>query len=83
MHWPFHHSAMNTLCPRAFLLWILLLGSLLVPGGLTRSVRGAETSSVSIIALEGTVEVAPAGTDNWAPAKLNQRLQPGDKLRTG
>src|SRR4030095_3103841 len=41
------------------------------------------SSSVVVTVIEGTVEVAPAGTDNWAPASLNQKLKTGDKLRTG
>jgi outer membrane receptor protein involved in Fe transport/Tfp pilus assembly protein PilF len=45
--------------------------------------RAANDASVLVIVMEGTVEVAPSGTDVWAPAKLNQKLQQGDKLRTG
>ena len=52
-------------------------------GPFAPSVRAAEDVSITVIMIAGTVEVAPAGTDNWAPAKLNQKLQPGDKLRTG
>ncbi len=43
----------------------------------------ADPGAVTVILIQGTVEVAPAGTDNWAPAQLNQSLKIGDKLRTG
>ena len=43
----------------------------------------ADPGAVTVILVQGTVEVAPAGTDNWAPATLNQTLKVGDKLRTG
>jgi len=38
---------------------------------------------VSVIVIEGTVEVSAAGTDVWVPAALNQKLKTGDRLRTG
>jgi Flp pilus assembly protein TadD len=38
---------------------------------------------VVLLSVEGRVDVARAGTENWAPARANQVLQPGDKLRTG
>ena len=33
--------------------------------------------------IQGKVEVAPAGTVNWSPGRLNQVLRPGDHVRTG
>lgn len=66
------------------LLWgFALLFLLYSTDARAQTARAAADNSVSVILIEGTVEVAPAGTDNWAPAKLNQKLQPGDKLRTG
>src|SRR5688500_10104798 len=83
MHGQFHLSAMNKPFRATFLLWSLLFLCTLPVGADAQGVRGAEDKSVVIIALEGTVEVAPSGTDTWAPAKQNQKLQPGDRLRTG
>lgn len=60
----------------------LLLGLALLSLINSFAARAAD-NSVSVILIEGTVEVAPAGTDSWAPARLNQKLQVGDKLRTG
>ena len=67
----------------AFLLWSVLLSCFQPAGASAQTPRGGTDNSVLIISLEGVVEVAPAGTDNWAPAKPNQKLQVGDKLRTG
>ena len=36
-----------------------------------------------VLTIEGTVEVAPAGTLNWAPARTNQVLNVGDRIHTG
>jgi tetratricopeptide (TPR) repeat protein len=73
---------MKTLLPRAFLcafgLILFAVAFVLTPGA-----SAAEPASVSITVIEGTVEIAPAGTDAWAPATLNQALRPGDRLRTG
>ena len=44
----------------------------------------APTSTEStLIVASGTVEIAKAGTTNWAAGVVNQSLQPGDKVRTG
>jgi Flp pilus assembly protein TadD len=53
------------------------------------SARGAEPvpapekPSCLLLTAEGKVEVAHAGTSDWAAAKTNQTLQIGDRLRTG
>ena len=36
-----------------------------------------------LLTFAGRVEVAPAGTTNWAPGQTNQTLKLGDLLRTG
>jgi len=38
---------------------------------------------IVLLTLEGTVEVAPAGTLNWVPARTNQVLNVGDRIHTG
>src|SRR5262249_11796383 len=38
---------------------------------------------VVVESVEGLVEAAPSGTDNWSPARPNQLLRTGDQLRTG
>ena len=67
----------------AFLLWSVLFFSFQPEGAFAQAARGGDDNPVLVIVIEGAVEVAPAGTDNWAAAKLNQQLQPGDKIRTG
>jgi tetratricopeptide (TPR) repeat protein len=37
---------------------------------------------IVLLTIEGTVEVAPAGTLNWAPARTNQVLNVGDRVHT-
>jgi hypothetical protein len=69
---------------RLALLFIVLLtlasGSLLAqpaaPGAAT-------TAPYVIIELEGTVEVSRAGSPLWDPARVDQPLLPGDRVRTG
>src|SRR5688572_20108364 len=36
-----------------------------------------------LVELEGTVEVSRAGSPLWDPARMNQPLLPGDRVRTG
>ncbi|HWN97321.1 MAG TPA: FecR domain-containing protein, partial [Methylomirabilota bacterium] len=59
---------------------ILTLGPL---EALAQPARPGADTSVTLIVIQGTVEIAPSGTDAWAPARLNQKLKAGDKLRTG
>ncbi len=42
-----------------------------------------ERSAGVVLTIEGTVEVAPAGSSRWSPAKTNMSLAFGDSLRTG
>jgi tetratricopeptide (TPR) repeat protein len=44
---------------------------------------GSGTNEVVRLRSEGAVEVAPAGSQEWAPASDNQLLHPGDRVRTG
>src|SRR6266540_661229 len=51
-----------------------------------QSVSNAPANSrpqIVLLTIEGTVEVAPAGTLNWAPARTNQVLNVGDRVHTG
>src|SRR5436190_5083051 len=41
------------------------------------------TAPYAIIELEGTVEVSRAGSPLWDPARVDQPLLPGDRVRTG
>src|SRR5262245_49678507 len=71
---------------RPLLLSKLLMGLLLVclvPCSARAQAPRQNDSSVTVSVIQGTVEVAPAGTDNWAPAALNQKLKVGDRVRTG
>jgi tetratricopeptide (TPR) repeat protein len=56
---------------------------LCVPQMVAQTTRNPLTNAMVLIVIEGTVEVAPRGSDVWAPAKLNQRIQLGERLRTG
>ena len=38
---------------------------------------------MAVLAMEGTVEISPAGSGRWFPAKTNQVLLAGDQVRTG
>jgi tetratricopeptide (TPR) repeat protein len=70
---------------RLLLLSKLLVGLVLIcllPCS-TRAQAPQNDASATITVIQGTVEVAPAGTDNWAPAALNQKLKVGDRVRTG
>ena len=51
--------------------------------GLAQSAKGNERSAGVVLTIEGTVEVAPAGSSNWSPARTNLSLGFGDSLRTG
>jgi tetratricopeptide (TPR) repeat protein len=42
-----------------------------------------DADSVVVVSLEGKLEAAPVGTENWAPVAVNQKLRPGDRIRTG
>ena len=44
---------------------------------------GKERSAGVVLTIEGTVEVAAAGSSNWSPASTNLSLAFGDSLRTG
>ena len=53
---------------------------------LAQAVPKATTTAapqIVLLTIEGTVEVAPAGTLNWAPARTNQVLNVGDRVHTG
>src|SRR5688500_5291118 len=78
----FQQSAMNKPQFPALLFWSVLLLFLASLSAVAQGTRAPDTS-VQVIAIEGTVEIAPTGTDNWAAAKLNQKLKAGDRLRTG
>src|SRR5437016_5382337 len=43
----------------------------------------ATASSTLVIEFEGRVEVLRKGAKDWEPAKKNQALEPGHRLRTG
>ncbi len=42
-----------------------------------------EDDSVMVVSIEGKLETAPAGTENWTTARVDQKLRPGDRIRTG
>lgn len=42
----------------------------------------ADTGEIRIVAIEGSVEVMPAGASTWVLTQTNQVLHPGDQLRT-
>lgn len=42
----------------------------------------SETGEIRIVAIQGSVELMPAGAKTWVLTQANQVLYPGDKLRT-
>ncbi len=73
---------MNTSLFRALSLWIILSCWLVPDGARAQTAGGTNDYSLTIIVLEGSATIAPGGTDNWAPAKLKQKLLPRDKIHT-
>ncbi len=66
--------------PCGWLIFLLILGLWL----LSRSeARAASALAGKLINLQGSVAVAPAGSQVWQPAKLNQDLFIGDAIQTG
>jgi tetratricopeptide (TPR) repeat protein len=53
------------------------------PLGALPADRPAESGEISIIELQGTVEIMPAGARTWVLTQTNQVLHANDKLRTG
>ncbi len=52
--------------------------------GATQATAAAgESPSCVLVEKEGKVEFARKGTTAWSAAQLNEKLQPGDRLRTG
>ncbi|HEY0550253.1 MAG TPA: tetratricopeptide repeat protein [Verrucomicrobiae bacterium] len=72
---------MKTPSFRVVLFWSALFCFFHPSGAFAQAVPG-QAYSLTIIVLEGSATVAPAGTDNWAPATLNQKLKPRDKIHT-
>jgi hypothetical protein len=44
---------------------------------------GAVVQAATLDAIRGTVQVSPAGSDAWASAAAGERIQAGDRIRTG
>jgi len=44
---------------------------------------GAVARAATLDAIRGTVQVSPAGSDAWASAAAGERIQAGDRIRTG
>jgi Tfp pilus assembly protein PilF len=51
--------------------------------GAHAAAQEAETSEIRIVAIQGSIELMPAGASTWVLTQTNQLLYPGDKLRTG
>ena len=49
----------------------------------TTEPKPAGTNTSAVLTIQGSVEVAAAGSTQWTPAKVDQVLRPGDKVRTG
>ena len=44
---------------------------------------GTAAQAATLDAIRGTVQVSPAGSDAWASAAAGERIQTGDRIRTG
>jgi tetratricopeptide (TPR) repeat protein len=58
---------------------LILFGALARGQGLAGQVGAGQ---IRIVAVQGTVEVMPAGATSWVITQTNQLLNPGDQLRT-
>lgn len=68
----------------------ILIGTTFVIAGLAASTLlaqpsspGRSTNEIRIVALQGMVEISPAGAKTWVLTQTNQVLYPFDRLRTG
>jgi hypothetical protein len=62
--------------------WTAFCAVFAVVCGPARGQSPPATNGVEIVVLQGAVEVLPANTTVWRPARVNQRLQPRDRLHT-
>src|SRR6185436_10525727 len=68
----------------AWSAWILLASLALCSNILEQSAGRPSPSPTNLLVMvQGKVEVALAGSDNWSAGKPNQLLHPGDRVRTG
>lgn len=74
---------------RIALLSGLLLTVIIIGGHLAKAQVGPEPEEMMayreafVIAVEGTVEIKPAGQPEWVPAEVGMELKQGDEIRTG
>ena len=66
-----------------FLLVILSFCAISRLGAQTNAPSSPTGTNSLLVMIQNKVEVAPGGTDVWAPGRLNQILHPGDRVRTG
>jgi len=64
-------------------LLVILAGLLLVNLLVPPPQASASPARVRLVTLVGQVEVRPARSDHWQPARLGQQLQADDEIRTG
>jgi hypothetical protein len=60
-------------------LAVFVIGAWLMRTWMASPVAGA----AELVAVDGAVEVLPAGSDAWVPAALGADIRPGDRIRTG
>jgi Tfp pilus assembly protein PilF len=65
----------------ALVVWLGLLP--LRVSSQTNTGSNASSTNNLLVMIQGSVEVAKAGTDKWVTGKLNQPLSPADRVRTG
>ena len=69
---------------RSFLAAVFAGLAIWVAPSVAQSVAAdAGTNEIRIVALQGMVEISPAGATTWVLTQTNQVLHPSDKLRTG
>src|SRR5687768_14703088 len=66
---------------RRFLLFRALLPLFTV--ALFSGISSPAAESCVLVEKAGKVDIARKGSNTWAPAQLEDKLQPGDRLRTG
>ena len=74
-----HSFAFQVALAAAATLVLLIVGGLFIHSWLGTTV----TQAATLESASGVVEVLPAGSETWLPASAVERLEAGDRIRTG
>src|ERR1051326_1230035 len=75
------HSVVN--CAKSWVFHACLLCAWFFPAPSVNAAQSPQEDLPVLIGIEGAgVQISFAGTTNWVPAKKDQQLHAGDRLRT-